>query len=71
MANSPAAGSRTASCHRWYGPLRSDRLIRWPWPRSHGQLGDNTIFDRFRSNYYAVRVGAGIRSAGNGTPAAR
>ncbi|MFG1710838.1 phospholipase D-like domain-containing protein [Nonomuraea sp. M3C6] len=34
------------------------------------QLEDNTIFDRFRSNYYAVRVGTGIRSAGNGTPAA-
>ncbi|MEV5322600.1 phospholipase D-like domain-containing protein [Nonomuraea sp. NPDC052634] len=33
------------------------------------QLEDDTIFDRFRSNYYAVRVGSGIRSAGNGTPA--
>ncbi|MEV4472116.1 phospholipase D-like domain-containing protein [Nonomuraea sp. NPDC049504] len=33
------------------------------------QLEDNTIFDRFRSNYYAVRVGSGIRSAGNGTAA--
>ncbi|MET8869707.1 phospholipase D-like domain-containing protein [Nonomuraea sp. NPDC004580] len=33
------------------------------------QLEDNAIFDRFRSNYYAVRVGSGIRSAGNGTAA--
>ncbi|MEV0624085.1 phospholipase D-like domain-containing protein [Nonomuraea sp. NPDC050404] len=33
------------------------------------QLEDNTIFDRFRSNYYTVRVSSGIRSAGNGTAA--
>lgn len=33
------------------------------------QLEDGTIFDRFRSNYYALRVASGIRAAGNGTPA--